>query len=582
MKKFISVLTAATLLLAFTPVRQTIALAAEAPTVKVDGKDYEIQGPDDDIFSGDSYILVINLSSVDEVKFDGNGGSYGSIAVFGDGTLTLSDITVENEYESALIIQTSPDGSPTVNIGDNVTLKSRSSGICVKKYEQAVNQLSLFSDMDYYGDEPPIDPFELNLEGDNISITAGQYGIFTDFDEYYSADPSSNQINITGECSITIDCDNGIDNQYAGISALFTDVNVDGGSVDVTVKADGESSSGTGIYVAGGNYTHSDGTANITVNSTGEDSSSYGIWVESGDYIQNGGSSVIDVESSSYSCGIEISDGDYIQENDAEISIVASCRNDDEHAITTGIDQIKYDDSAYKFIIDGPLEIKTEGGKSPSAVYSDLEIEIADGYIVEEGGRVTRVKWVYDGETYYSYFFADLEETEYDADEFEEKFSYGGYSSYVKIVREKTEESPKKHGHSYELEEISGGSYGIHEVEEKPIFIDIIGHWAEDDIIDVYEDGYMDGISDNMFFPDSPASRLTFTDSLYRMAGSPEVDGVSPFADCSEADVIWAAENGIVAGFEDGTFRPYEGITREQFAVVVYNYMKYLGREFPT
>ena len=41
--------------------------------------------------------------------------------------------------------------------------------------------------------------------------------------------------------------------------------------------------------------------------------------------------------------------------------------------------------------------------------------------------------------------------------------------------------------------------------------------------------------------------------------------------------MAWASENGIVAGYSTGEFAPADTITREQFATMLYNYVKYLG-----
>ena len=56
---------------------------------------------------------------------------------------------------------------------------------------------------------------------------------------------------------------------------------------------------------------------------------------------------------------------------------------------------------------------------------------------------------------------------------------------------------------------------------------------------------------------------------LYAMAGEPAVTGDGPFTDvpagCWYTDaIVWAAQNGIVCGFGDGTFRPNEAVTRAQ------------------
>ena len=43
--------------------------------------------------------------------------------------------------------------------------------------------------------------------------------------------------------------------------------------------------------------------------------------------------------------------------------------------------------------------------------------------------------------------------------------------------------------------------------------------------------------------------------------------------------IAWAAANGIVTGFEDGTFRPDENVTREQTAAILYRYAQYKGED---
>lgn len=39
----------------------------------------------------------------------------------------------------------------------------------------------------------------------------------------------------------------------------------------------------------------------------------------------------------------------------------------------------------------------------------------------------------------------------------------------------------------------------------------------------------------------------------------------------------WAAENNIVAGIGGGRFAPTRNVTREQMAVILYNYVRYVG-----
>lgn len=62
----------------------------------------------------------------------------------------------------------------------------------------------------------------------------------------------------------------------------------------------------------------------------------------------------------------------------------------------------------------------------------------------------------------------------------------------------------------------------------------------------------------------------------------PESESSSPFSDVNTNEyyapyVSWAAENGIVSGYEDGTFRPDNNITREEMAEIFMNYYDYKG-----
>lgn len=66
---------------------------------------------------------------------------------------------------------------------------------------------------------------------------------------------------------------------------------------------------------------------------------------------------------------------------------------------------------------------------------------------------------------------------------------------------------------------------------------------------------------------------------LYRLADEPDVTADNPFTDVPAGQwytnaVIWAAANGIVSGFGDGTFRPNEPATRAQAAVMLCGYAK--------
>lgn len=85
--------------------------------------------------------------------------------------------------------------------------------------------------------------------------------------------------------------------------------------------------------------------------------------------------------------------------------------------------------------------------------------------------------------------------------------------------------------------------------------------------------------ADNTETADKPATRLDVAEALFSLAGEMETDGTSSFSDTDAPSVSWLYENGIGAGFGDGTFRPDENVTREQLAMFIYNYMKYQGKD---
>lgn len=115
-------------------------------------------------------------------------------------------------------------------------------------------------------------------------------------------------------------------------------------------------------------------------------------------------------------------------------------------------------------------------------------------------------------------------------------------------------------------------------------FTDVTNHWAYSAIKRVYTRGWMVGMDEKTFAPDQQLSRAMLAVILYAMAGEPAVTGESPFMDvpagCWYTDaIVWAAQNGIVCGFGDGTFRPNEAVTRAQAAVMLYGYAAFTGAD---
>ena len=100
--------------------------------------------------------------------------------------------------------------------------------------------------------------------------------------------------------------------------------------------------------------------------------------------------------------------------------------------------------------------------------------------------------------------------------------------------------------------------------------------WYHDPVDFVLNEGIMAGVTKTEFAPDAKLTRGMIVQMLYAMAGKPDA-GKAPFRDVSAKRyyakaVAWAAEKGIVSGFEDGTFRPDDNVTREQLAVILKGY----------
>lgn len=101
----------------------------------------------------------------------------------------------------------------------------------------------------------------------------------------------------------------------------------------------------------------------------------------------------------------------------------------------------------------------------------------------------------------------------------------------------------------------------------------------------VLSNGLMTGTSNTTFTPNGALTRGMLVTVLYRMAGSPKVEGKvsEKFSDCTDGSwyadaVLWASANKVVDGYEDGTFKPTKSITRQEMAKVLYGYDKIGGK----
>ncbi len=118
-------------------------------------------------------------------------------------------------------------------------------------------------------------------------------------------------------------------------------------------------------------------------------------------------------------------------------------------------------------------------------------------------------------------------------------------------------------------------------------FVDIEGHWAEEEILHAYHMGWVNGVTDRKFVPDGTLSRAMFITVLHRMAGSPATDFKADFNDLEDGRyymeaVNWAAEAGIVEGVGEHLFLPHKTTQRQEMITMLYRYAQFKEMDVTT
>lgn len=108
------------------------------------------------------------------------------------------------------------------------------------------------------------------------------------------------------------------------------------------------------------------------------------------------------------------------------------------------------------------------------------------------------------------------------------------------------------------------------------------GSWYYGAAAYAYNNGLFAGTTDTTFAPDMTMTRAMLVSVLWRLAGEPAPKGANTFDDVPDGAwytdaVTWAAENGVVAGIGNGRFDPSGAVTREQTAVILFNYAQSKG-----
>ena len=103
--------------------------------------------------------------------------------------------------------------------------------------------------------------------------------------------------------------------------------------------------------------------------------------------------------------------------------------------------------------------------------------------------------------------------------------------------------------------------------------------WANPFIRWAYKNGFTAGTSETTYSPNAPITRQQLALMLYRLTGSPGDAG--SLCACSDSEevgrnyrqaVAWVIRTGIMTGYEDGTFRPADSVTRAQMAAIALAY----------
>ncbi|WP_336786106.1 cadherin-like beta sandwich domain-containing protein [Paenibacillus sp. MMO-177] len=118
-------------------------------------------------------------------------------------------------------------------------------------------------------------------------------------------------------------------------------------------------------------------------------------------------------------------------------------------------------------------------------------------------------------------------------------------------------------------------------------FNDTAGHWAEKLIIDGAEQGWISGFPDGSFRPDQQVTREDFAVIVTKalglhadtQAGSHTFSDQADIAPYAVDAINLAYQKGLITGYEDGSFRPNAEITRMEMAVIL---MRTVGEQAAT
>ncbi|AKG20529.1 S-layer homology domain-containing protein [Calothrix sp. 336/3] len=111
---------------------------------------------------------------------------------------------------------------------------------------------------------------------------------------------------------------------------------------------------------------------------------------------------------------------------------------------------------------------------------------------------------------------------------------------------------------------------------------DMMGHWATAFVEALVSQGFLTGMPDGSFAPESAINRAQYAAVIAKTFQIPEKNKISNFTDIKPdfwaAKAIYkAAAMGFISGFPDGSFRPGQNLTRIQAIVSLVNGLQWRG-----
>ncbi|GIP23125.1 cadherin-like beta sandwich domain-containing protein [Paenibacillus sp. J22TS3] len=136
-------------------------------------------------------------------------------------------------------------------------------------------------------------------------------------------------------------------------------------------------------------------------------------------------------------------------------------------------------------------------------------------------------------------------------------------------------------GRSYAVvKSLTNSTYAL--IWHPAAFTDVEGHWAQSAVNDMGSRMIVTGEDSSHYRPDATITRAEFTAIVVRALGLPDNGSISPFGDVKSGDwfvgaVAQAKGYGMINGYEDGTFRPLQTISRQEAMVMIERAMKIMG-----